>query len=279
MTERVKAGEILLEKQVNAGVRPIVEALDSLRILYGNDNVSVLTPRAESRIRTGYQAQILIKVELKLIYGDSDKKIVITLEFPRDYPSERVNGSVDSADDGIFWSQDRLIVLNDAICSIETDDALDYVKKIHKLVRETYENNTDRVGVPDELGGLSSSPATQQGGDHSITQHEDFPLDAIATCKLCRNVIIERNILVSAHSSAVIDQHGSMNTSSRCTSIFLVDPPSWLVPGEGMHGKLCCSKCSARVGQWSWIGGTCSCGLWLSPAFQINISKVDIKSI
>ena len=75
-----------------------------------------------------------------------------------------------------------------------------------------------------------------------------------------------------------------------CTSIFLQEPPLVLMEQpecsseEGVEsspptdGKLKCFKCSSRLGHWNWSGSQCSCGVWVTPAFQITLSKIDLKS-
>ena len=75
-----------------------------------------------------------------------------------------------------------------------------------------------------------------------------------------------------------------------CTSYFLQEPPHALMERpecslvEGAEsspptcGKLKCFKCSSRLGHWNWSGSQCSCGVWVTPAFQITLSKIDLKS-
>ena len=66
-----------------------------------------------------------------------------------------------------------------------------------------------------------------------------------------------------------------------CTSHFLaVDAPSALhgaliATDAGDQGDLCCPKCKARVGYFSWYGLQCACGAWVTPAIQVIKSKVD----
>eukprot|EP01052_Picozoa_sp_SAG31_P068706 SAG31_NODE_27515_length_425_cov_0.496933_1_plen_85_part_10 len=41
-----------------------------------------------------------------------------------------------------------------------------------------------------------------------------------------------------------------------------------------LKGKLNC-PCGAKLGSYNWSGAQCSCGAWVSPAFQINTVRVD----
>jgi dual specificity phosphatase 12 len=53
---------------------------------------------------------------------------------------------------------------------------------------------------------------------------------------------------------------------------------AWMAPlvEEGhLQGKLCCPNCSSRFGNFNWAGLQCSCGCWVTPAFQVNVSRID----
>ncbi|KAM7180917.1 dual specificity protein phosphatase 12 isoform 2-T2 [Macrochelys suwanniensis] len=39
--------------------------------------------------------------------------------------------------------------------------------------------------------------------------------------------------------------------------------------------QLLCPKCTSKLGSFSWRGEQCSCGRWVTPAFQIHKSRVD----
>lgn len=72
------------------------------------------------------------------------------------------------------------------------------------------------------------------------------------------------------------------NSSSKgpCTSLF-IEPVSWMLPLlEGtIDGKLPCPKCGGRLGSFNWAGMQCSCGKWVTPAFQIHKNRVDESRI
>lgn len=54
----------------------------------------------------------------------------------------------------------------------------------------------------------------------------------------------------------------------------------WRAVEEGaMEGKLLCAHCEARLGYFNWSGIQCSCGSWITPAFQLHKSRVDISSM
>ncbi len=71
----------------------------------------------------------------------------------------------------------------------------------------------------------------------------------------------------------------SVLPSSACSSYFL-EPLQWMTAlrdGE-LAGRLDCpsSSCGAKLGSWDWAGMQCGCGAWITPAFALHCSKVDI---
>ncbi|KAH6832562.1 dual specificity protein phosphatase-like protein [Perilla frutescens var. hirtella] len=110
-------------------------------------------------------------------------------------------------------------------------------------------------------------------------------------CKKCRRVIaLQENVLdhVPGEGETCFEWHKrrSRNSFSRsddneCSSIF-VEPLRWMktVVEEGaLEGKLTCAHCEARLGYFNWSGIQCSCGSWITPAFQLHKSRVDISTI
>lgn len=74
-------------------------------------------------------------------------------------------------------------------------------------------------------------------------------------------------------------RHGDSNDkTSPCSSVFLMEAPDWAVDIIGNEGRFACPKCKARVGSFSWSGATCSCGRWITPSFQFQLSRVDARS-
>ncbi|XP_028936772.1 dual specificity protein phosphatase 12 [Ornithorhynchus anatinus] len=61
-----------------------------------------------------------------------------------------------------------------------------------------------------------------------------------------------------------------------CTSHF-VEPVQWMEAAllGVMEGQLLCPKCGAKLGSFSWCGERCSCGSWVTPAFQVHKNRVD----
>ena len=103
--------------------------------------------------------------------------------------------------------------------------------------------------------------------------------------------------------ASIVVQRGQSLTFAACSSYF-IEPVTWM--GQAllghMEGKVCvhacvcvcacvrvcvcvcqstvslcyllfqilCPKCNSRLGSFSWKGQQCSCGRWLTPAFQVS---------
>ncbi|XP_076153387.1 dual specificity protein phosphatase 12 [Alosa pseudoharengus] len=66
-----------------------------------------------------------------------------------------------------------------------------------------------------------------------------------------------------------------------CTSYF-IEPVRWMEDAllGVMDGQLLCPKCTSKLGSFNWYGEQCSCGRWVTPAFQMHKNRVDeIKHI
>ncbi|XP_043555525.1 dual specificity protein phosphatase 12 isoform X2 [Chiloscyllium plagiosum] len=63
---------------------------------------------------------------------------------------------------------------------------------------------------------------------------------------------------------------------TKCTSYF-VEPVQWMEPAllGVLDGQILCPKCRSKLGSFNWYGDQCSCGRWVTPAFQIHKNRVD----
>ncbi|KAK5918869.1 hypothetical protein CgunFtcFv8_022812 [Champsocephalus gunnari] len=102
-------------------------------------------------------------------------------------------------------------------------------------------------------------------------------------CRKCRRALF-RGSSVLSHSvgggegAQAFGYRKSSNCSGdvRCTSYF-IEPVQWMEPAlvGVMDGQLLCPKCSSKLGSFSWCGDRCSCGSWVTPAFQLHHNRVD----
>lgn len=115
------------------------------------------------------------------------------------------------------------------------------------------------------------------------------------TCRKCAAFLFDRahvmhegtqghandGIGVSDVKSRWRSTHGSISNGlgGTCSSVFIQEPPSWAGDLDGNEGRLVCPQCKSRVGSFSWSGLPCSCGKWVTPAFQFQLSKIDPKGL
>ncbi|XP_062000724.1 uncharacterized protein LOC133717972 [Rosa rugosa] len=108
-------------------------------------------------------------------------------------------------------------------------------------------------------------------------------------CKKCRRLVAVQDNVVDhipgqGETSFEWRKRKSSNYNnfedSECSSIF-VEPLKWMTAVEegAMEGKLSCAHCEARLGYFNWSGIQCSCGSWITPAFQLHRSRVDMSSV
>ncbi|XP_041026480.1 dual specificity protein phosphatase 12-like isoform X1 [Juglans microcarpa x Juglans regia] len=109
-------------------------------------------------------------------------------------------------------------------------------------------------------------------------------------CKKCRRVVaLQENVVdhIPGEGETSFEWHKRKSGNpfiksdeSECSSIF-VEPLRWMTAVEegALEGKLSCAHCGARLGYFNWSGIQCSCGSWITPAFQLHKSRVDISTV
>ncbi|ORZ35196.1 hypothetical protein BCR44DRAFT_1434548, partial [Catenaria anguillulae PL171] len=83
---------------------------------------------------------------------------------------------------------------------------------------------------------------------------------------------------------ATSDLGGNPDDEGQCTVINF-KPPRWMkseLDAGHTEGKMTCpavmkngKPCGAKVGEYHWQGTTCTCGVWVAPAFLVPRSRVD----
>lgn len=74
-------------------------------------------------------------------------------------------------------------------------------------------------------------------------------------------------------------EHYQFGVGGKCSSVFVAEAPEWTSNVSGNEGRISCPNCSARVGAFAWSGAPCSCGKWVTPAFQFQLSRIDHKGL
>ncbi|XP_044505579.1 dual specificity protein phosphatase 12-like isoform X1 [Mangifera indica] len=132
-------------------------------------------------------------------------------------------------------------------------------------------------GLPAEVSSVELTP----NGDNHTRAYR---------CKKCRRVVaLQENVVehVPGEGETAFEWHKrsfsncfNKSDESECSSIF-VEPLRWMTTVEdgALEGKLSCVHCEARLGYFNWSGIQCSCGSWITPAFQLHKSRVDISTV
>ncbi|OWK63984.1 Dual specificity protein phosphatase 12 [Lonchura striata] len=115
--------------------------------------------------------------------------------------------------------------------------------------------------------------------------------EVLYKCRKCSSSILSHTEGMGptafAHKRITESARLSGNGQEKCTSYF-IEPVQWMEPALlGIHINTClrlssafflqllCPKCTWKLGSFSWRGDQCSCGRWVTPAFQIHKSRVD----
>ncbi|XP_019437073.1 PREDICTED: dual specificity protein phosphatase 12-like [Lupinus angustifolius] len=109
-------------------------------------------------------------------------------------------------------------------------------------------------------------------------------------CKKCRRVVaLQENVVehTPGEGETSFEWHKrrsgnpfDKSNEYECSSIF-IEPLRWMKAVEegALEGKLSCVHCDARLGYFNWTGIQCSCGSWITPAFQLHKGRVDISPV
>ncbi|KAM9244188.1 dual specificity protein phosphatase 12 [Dugong dugon] len=114
--------------------------------------------------------------------------------------------------------------------------------------------------------------------------------EVLYKCRKCRRSLFRSSSILDHNegSGPIAFAHKRMTPSfiltaggqAQCTSYF-IEPVQWMesILLGVMDGQLLCPKCSAKLGSFNWYGEQCSCGRWITPAFQIHKNRVDEMKI
>ncbi|XP_076833247.1 dual specificity protein phosphatase 12 [Brachyhypopomus gauderio] len=140
--------------------------------------------------------------------------------------------------------------------------------------------------VTEKFPELQNVPKEVFAADPAQTQNAEV----VYRCRKCRRVVFRCSSILS-HSvgcgpSAFSHKRPSGGLpanadQTECTSYF-IEPVQWMeeVLLGVMDGQLLCPKCNSKLGSFNWYGEQCSCGRWVTPAFQMHKNRVDaIKHI
>ncbi|XP_028857139.1 dual specificity protein phosphatase 12 [Denticeps clupeoides] len=111
--------------------------------------------------------------------------------------------------------------------------------------------------------------------------------ETVYRCRKCRRVLFRGSSILShcvgsgpvSFSHKKCERDSQVSTAggrAQCTSLF-IEPVQWMEEAllGVMDGQLLCPKCNSKLGSFNWYGEQCSCGKWVTPAFQMHKSRVD----
>ncbi|NXV71549.1 DUS12 phosphatase, partial [Atlantisia rogersi] len=156
-------------------------------------------------------------------------------------------------------------------CAVDSSSAL-YKRYRLQMLTERYPELQD---LPREVFAVDPTNLSQ-------TQSAEV----LYKCRKCRRALFRSSSILShtegsgpaafAHKRITDPAQLAGGGREKCTSYF-TEPVQWMEPSllGVMEGQLLCPKCASKLGSFSWRGEQCSCGRWVTPAFQIHKSRVD----
>ena len=279
--------------QRNLGTRSIVEELDRLRITFGFDDVQVLTPFVESKLRSGQMPQRQLKLAIVINKNtlSMSKGLTVSIEatFQVGFPSVPTLFEIISKSSDELGLESLPTLLEDVTMNVKSfaETATQSAKfalpveVVHFAITEAktldavFEEDTTTTADSIESDAaqpnttINMLPPTMLANSVFQQPMNEFDSSSIFCCKMCGTELFDATML-NEHSAPE-------NAKFSCSSYYLEEAPEWLDQSKTDSDKMYCKKCKARVGSWSWAGGRCGCKAWIVPAFQVIKSKVDPK--
>ncbi|GIL92911.1 hypothetical protein Vretimale_14787 [Volvox reticuliferus] len=144
--------------------------------------------------------------------------------------------------------------------------------------------------LPEGPAGLSAAVAAQQTlyrcrkcRQLLATSAHVMPVEAALGHRIFRDRQRQRQTWIAGGGGAAIGGGGNpadavaADTSGAAESCLFLAPMQWMsssITGV-VAGKLHCPNCSARLGSFDWSGISNPSGAWVTPAFQLHLSKLD----
>eukprot|EP01004_Peranema_trichophorum_P000307 NODE_10340_length_523_cov_4.345000_g9692_i0.p1 GENE.NODE_10340_length_523_cov_4.345000_g9692_i0~~NODE_10340_length_523_cov_4.345000_g9692_i0.p1 ORF type:complete len:147 (-),score=21.87 NODE_10340_length_523_cov_4.345000_g9692_i0:83-484(-) len=122
---------------------------------------------------------------------------------------------------------------------------------------------------------IGSSPEISQAEYQNIQ-------NMIYSCKKCRRTLFYTEDIKlhddydSAPKYFAKGHYHQEPPDTTCSSYFLNEETN-LGEFTDLEGRIYCpnAKCKQVLGSYNWSGLPCSCGRWVTPAFQLTKSRVD----
>ncbi|KAG9454873.1 hypothetical protein H6P81_007777 [Aristolochia fimbriata] len=167
---------------------------------------------------------------------------------------------------------------------------IDHASPIYKRFRLKQMGESYNRGDKIDVSKFGIDPGTTTENFPSETAANSTRSTKLYRCKRCRRIVALQDHVIShtpGEGEACFEwkkwrSGNPFNCSDEgeCSSIF-IEPLKWMTEVEegALEGKLSCANCDARLGNFNWSGIQCSCGSWITPAFQIHKSRVDLSAL
>lgn len=163
---------------------------------------------------------------------------------------------------------------------------------IYKKFRLRVLGDSYNRGEKIDSSKFAADPGLPTEAPSEVKASQNGPVDRKITyrCQKCRRIVASQDNVVDhvpgeGETSFGWNKRRGGNPYNKsdefgCSSIF-IEPLRWMTAVEegALEGKLSCAHCDARLGYFNWSGIQCSCGSWITPAFQLHKSRVDISSV
>ncbi|KAG0475248.1 hypothetical protein HPP92_014934 [Vanilla planifolia] len=166
---------------------------------------------------------------------------------------------------------------------------VDTSSPLYKRFRLKVLGHSYKLGEKVDSSVFEDDPGLQLESTSSTESSKEKQPTTVYRCKKCRRIAALHGNVVShtpGEGETCFEWHKRKSGNPfkkfdqiECTSIF-VEPLRWMTTVEegALEGKLSCIHCEARLGYFNWSGIQCSCGSWITPAFQLHKSRVDINT-
>ena len=175
------------------------------------------------------------------------------------------------------------------------------VEEKHLSVEKSIQFIQSKIGIPDDTSvhnwlspifveqlRFHINDKKRQEIQHNVeVQQEEAKLNAEYFCQMCRHKLFSHRDLMEHASErrGMKDfsykklkkdlRKGLSKSTKQCTSLYLAEKMDWMGNMDGDEGRLTCPQCQHRVGTYKWSGNQCSCGVWVCPSLQVQMSRVD----
>eukprot|EP01013_Petalomonas_cantuscygni_P000252 TRINITY_DN1020_c5_g1_i1.p1 TRINITY_DN1020_c5_g1~~TRINITY_DN1020_c5_g1_i1.p1 ORF type:complete len:265 (-),score=12.45 TRINITY_DN1020_c5_g1_i1:118-912(-) len=128
--------------------------------------------------------------------------------------------------------------------------------------------------------------ATSKGFHHKAHHHRPAALTTPATSAATSPACVEDVTDPAVADASTAENAPAASGRPICAHLCLSEAAFWVafpaIAGSGKNaGKIVCpgERCGMHIGSFKWSGEVCSCGNWITPAFLITRTRVDVAGV